>query len=98
MPNRLFVGNLPFHATEDLLKQTFSAAGEVSSVSLVLDRQTGQSRGFAFVEMATPAAMQKAIADLNGADLGGRPLKVDVATERKQDGGGGRPHRRGGRW
>jgi cold-inducible RNA-binding protein len=109
MSNRLFVGNLPFHATEDLLKQTFSASGDVSSVSLVLDRETGQSRGFGFVEMATPEAAKKAINDLNGTDLGGRPLRVDVAGERKpRDGGGGggfgggggggrRNDRRGGR-
>ena len=89
MSNRLYVGNLVFHATEDLLKQRFSESGDVVSVAVVLDRETGQSRGFAFVEMASPAAAQKAIADLDGQDLQGRALRVSVAEERKSRGGGG---------
>ena len=89
MSNRLYVGNLPFHATNDLLQQHFAACGEVVSVSVMVDRQTGQSRGFAFVEMATPAAAQKAISDLNGRDFEGRSLRVDVAEERRSGGGGG---------
>ncbi|MBX3159381.1 MAG: RNA-binding protein [Deltaproteobacteria bacterium] len=89
MSNRLYVGNLPFHATEDLIQKHFAATGEVSAVQLMLDRETGQSRGFCFVEMATPEGAQKAIADLNGRDFAGRSLRVDVAEERRGGGGGG---------
>ena len=89
MSNRLYVGNLPFHATEDLIAQHFTAAGEVASVQLMLDRATGQSRGFCFVEMANPEGAQKAISELNGQELGGRSLRVDVAEERRPGGGGG---------
>src|SRR5438105_3623302 len=89
MSNRLYVGNLPFHATEDLIQKHFAVAGEVSSVQLMLDRESGRSRGFCFVEMTTPAGAKKAIDDLNGKDLGGRNLRVDVAEERRTGGGGG---------
>jgi RNA recognition motif-containing protein len=103
MSNRLFVGNLPFHVTEDLLKQHVGQSGEVRSVDLILDRVSGRPRGFAFVEMATSEAMQKAISDLDGRDFEGRPLNVKVAEDRRSGGGGprggggggGRP--RGGR-
>jgi cold-inducible RNA-binding protein len=89
MTNRLYVGNLAFHATEDLITKHFAECGEVKSVSLMLDRQTGQSRGFAFVEMADSAGAQKALSDLNGKDFQGRSLRVDVAEERRSGGGGG---------
>ncbi len=89
MSNRLYVGNLPFHATEDLISQRFATCGEVREVALMLDRMTGQSRGFCFVEMATPEGAQKAIQDLNGQDFEGRSLRVDVAQERSSRGGGG---------
>ena len=89
MSNRLYVGNLPFHATEDLIQKHFAAAGEVSSVQLMIDRVSGQSRGFCFVEMASPDGVKKAISDLNGVELGGRSLRVDVAEERRPGGGGG---------
>lgn len=94
MSNRLYVGNLPFHATEDLITQHFATSGEVKAVNLMIDRMSGQSRGFCFVEMADPAAAQKAITDLNGKALGGRSLRVDIAEERRPGGGGGGP--RGG--
>jgi RNA recognition motif-containing protein len=74
MSSRLYVGNLPYHATEDLITQHFSASGEVKAVNLMIDRMSGQSRGFCFVEMATADAAQKAIADLNGKDFAGRSL------------------------
>ena len=90
MTNRLYVGNLAFHATEDLINQHFSACGEVVSVSVMTDRETGRSRGFAFVEMGSAEAAQKAIQELNGSDLQGRPLRVDIAAERGGGGGGGR--------
>jgi RNA recognition motif-containing protein len=89
MSNRLYVGNLPYHATEDLIAQHFAVSGEVKAVNLMIDRMSGQSRGFCFVEMATPDAAQKAIADLNGKDFAGRSLRVDVAEERRPGGGGG---------
>jgi RNA recognition motif-containing protein len=89
MSNRLYVGNLPFHATEDLIQKHFAAAGEVASVQLMIDRVSGQSRGFGFVEMASPEGVKKAIAELNGVELGGRSLRIDVAEERRGGGGGG---------
>jgi cold-inducible RNA-binding protein len=89
MSNRLYVGNLPFHATEDLLQKTFATSGEVVSATVLLDRMTGQSRGFGFVEMTTADAAKKAIADLDGKDLEGRALRVSVAEERRPGGGGG---------
>ena len=89
MSNRLYVGNLPFHATEDLINQKFSTCGEVREVALMLDRMTGQSRGFCFVEMATPEGAEKALSQLNGQDFEGRALRVDVAQERPARGGGG---------
>ena len=98
MSNRLYVGNLVFHVTEDLLKQRMSVCGEVLSVDLILDRMTGRPRGFAFVEMATPEAMQKAISELDGHDLEGRPLTVKVAEERRGGNGSrGGSGPRGGR-
>ena len=87
MSSRLYVGNLPYHATEDLIAQHFSAAGEVKAVNLMIDRMSGQSRGFCFVEMASADAAQKAIADLNGKDFAGRSLRVDIAEERRPGGG-----------
>jgi cold-inducible RNA-binding protein len=96
MSNRLYVGNLPFHATEDLISQRFAACGEVREVALMLDRMTGRSRGFCFVEMATPEGAQKALSDLNGQDFEGRPLRVDMAQERPARGGGGGGGRGGG--
>ena len=89
MSNRLYVGNLPFHATEDLISQRFATCGEVKEVALMLERMTGQSRGFCFVEMATSEGAQKAIDSLNGEDFEGRSLRVDVAQERPRGGGGG---------
>jgi RNA recognition motif-containing protein len=89
MSNRLYVGNLPFHATEDLIQQHFAAAGEVAAVQLMIDRMSGQSRGFGFVEMASPEAAQQAIEKLNGVELGGRALRIDIAEERRGGGGGG---------
>ncbi|MGE0403660.1 MAG: RNA recognition motif domain-containing protein [Kofleriaceae bacterium] len=89
MSNRLYVGNLSFHTTEDLLRAHFASVGEVANVAVMLDRETGRSRGFAFVEMATADGAQKAISELNGRDFEGRSLRVDVAEE-KRSGGGGR--------
>ncbi len=96
MSSRLYVGNLPFHATEDLLTQAFSACGEVKEASIVLDRMSGRSRGFGFVEMASPDLAQKAIEQLDGQDLGGRAMRVSLAEERRGGGGGGGGGFRGG--
>lgn len=96
MSNRLYVGNLPFHATESLISERFSSCGEVRSVDLVLDRVSGQSRGFGFVEMATSEGAQKALSELNGQDFEGRALRVDVAQEKRGGGGGGGGGPRGG--
>ena len=88
MTNRLYVGNLAFNATEILINKHFSECGEVLSVAVMTDRDTGQSRGFAFVEMADAAGAKKALTELNGKEFQGRALRVDVAEDRR--GGGGR--------
>jgi cold-inducible RNA-binding protein len=96
MGNRLYVGNLPYHATEELISERFATCGEVREVALMIDRISGQSRGFCFVEMATPEGAEKALAELNGQDFEGRALRVDVAQERPRGGGGGGGFRGGG--
>jgi RNA recognition motif-containing protein len=96
---RLYVGNLSFHTTEDQLRSLFANYGQIDSVSLVTDRNTGQSRGFAFVEVADDAAAQKAIDELNGRDVDGRNLTVNEARPREERGprgGGGGGGGRGG--
>jgi RNA recognition motif-containing protein len=91
MGTRIFVGNLPFSATETQLNELFSQHGEVTSVSIVKDKFTDRSRGFAFVEMTAADAATAAIAALNQHQLEGRPLTVNVARERTE---GSRPQRR----
>jgi RNA recognition motif-containing protein len=86
MSQRIFVGNLPFSATEEQLRELFSKHGEVSSAEVVKDRFTDRSRGFAFVEMATSEAATAAIAALNGHQMDGRPLTVNEARSRKEGG------------
>jgi RNA recognition motif-containing protein len=100
MGNRLYVGNLSFSATNDTVRTAFAAFGEITDVHVVSDRETGQSRGFGFVTMGSSDAAQKAIAQMNGAMLDGRSLKVNEAEERQGGGGGGRGGRGGGggRW
>jgi RNA recognition motif-containing protein len=89
MGNRLYVGNLSFHTTTDVLRQAFSGSGEVTDAHVVTDRETGRSRGFGFITMASEEQAQAAIQAMNGADLDGRPLRVNEAEERPQRGGGG---------
>jgi len=89
MGNRLFVGNLSFNTTEESLMAAFQEFGEVVEARLMTERETGRSRGFAFVEMATPEAATKAIEEMNGAVLDGRPLRVNEAEKRPERGGGG---------
>jgi hypothetical protein len=84
--NRLYVGNLPYSTTDESLREAFSAHGEVVSSSVVLDRATGRSRGFGFIEMATPEQAQKATEAMNGFMLDGRPLTVNEARERAPGG------------
>ncbi len=90
---RLYVGNLSYATTKETLEKTFGTYGEVVSVSIITDRQTGRPKGFAFVEMSTPEEGDAAKAALNGADLEGRALNVDNAREQEQRkpsyGGGG---------
>jgi RNA recognition motif-containing protein len=101
----IFVGNLNFNTGEDELRQMFEQYGQVDRVAIMTDRDTGRSRGFAFVEMTNAEDGEKAIAALNGAQLGGRTLNVNEARpkmERSGGGGGGGRGRdrgdRGGRW
>jgi RNA recognition motif-containing protein len=100
----IFVGNLSFSTTEDELRQLFEPFGQVDRVSIMTDRDTGRSRGFGFVEMASNEDGEKAITALNGSQVGGRTLNVNEArpkTERAGGGGGGGGFRdrgdRGGR-
>jgi cold-inducible RNA-binding protein len=85
----IFVGNLSFGATEDSVRRMFEAHGTVDRVSIVTDRDTGQARGFGFVEMSDNAQGDAAIAALNGADLDGRALNVNEARPKEDRGGGG---------
>ena len=93
----LFVGNLPFSTTEDALRELFAAYGEVQQVRVMTDRDTGKPRGFAFVEMTQDEDAAKAIAALNGKDLGGRALTVNEARPKPDRGGGPRFGGGGGR-
>jgi len=92
---KIYVGNLPWSATDADLRDFFSSIGNVHSASVITDRETGRSRGFGFVEMDDGDA-EKAINDLNGRDMGGRPLRVNEAQERQRRPGGGGGG--GGRW
>ena len=94
MSKKLYVGNLPFSATEADLKELFEQHGTVESVNVIMDRDTGRARGFGFVEM-DEAGAAKAMQALDGQDFSGRDLKVNEAKERSSD-GGGRGSRGGG--
>jgi RNA recognition motif-containing protein len=97
MGKRLYVGNLPFSATEDSLMDMFQQAGQVDSTKIITDRDTGRSKGFGFVEMSTDEEAQKAITRFNGADVEGRALTVNEARPMEpRDGGGGGGGRFGG--
>ena len=96
----IFVGNLDFNTSEEELRQAFEGYGQVDRVSIMTDRETGRSRGFGFVEMTNAEDGEKAIAALNGTQLGGRTLNVNEArpkAERSGGGGGGGGRDRGGR-
>jgi len=94
MSSKLFVGNLSFDTTENDLNDAFAAHGTVTETNLMMDRATGRPRGFGFITMSTPEEAQKAIAALNGSQLGGRALTVNVAKPREERAGGGGGGRR----
>ena len=94
----IYVGNCSYDVTEEQLREAFAAFGEVESVKVIRDRDTGRARGFAFVEMVDSSAAEAAIQGLNGTDLGGRSLKVNEARPREDRGGGGRGGGGGRRW
>ena len=98
METKIYVGNLSYDTTEDDLRTLFAQAGTVASVALIKDRDTGQSKGFAFVEMSNQSEAEKAIQTFNGYTLSNRPLKVNLARPREERsfGGGGGGYGRGG--
>ena len=87
--NRLYVGNLSWDSTEASLREAFSSFGEVVDIKLITDRETGRSRGFGFVTMDSDESAEQAIEGMNGSVVDGRPLRVNVAEERRPRGGGG---------
>ena len=98
MTKRIYVGNLPYSATEEEVRDLFSQHGEIISVAMITDRETGRFRGFCFVEMEDDAA-DAAIEALNDQEMGGRSLRVNEARPREERGGqGGYRDRGGGRW
>jgi|SRR5437667_1887364 RNA recognition motif-containing protein len=99
MSTKLFVGNLSFNTTENDLQDAFAAHGTVVEANLMMDRMTGKPRGFGFITMSTPEEAQKAIDSLNGTELDGRALTVNIARPREErpGGGGGRREFGGGR-
>ncbi len=96
MENKLYVGNLAYSTTEDDIRSLFAQAGTVTSVALIKDRDTGQSKGFAFVEMSNQSEAEKAIQTFNGYMMSNRPLKVNMARPREERGFGGGGGRGGG--
>jgi RNA recognition motif-containing protein len=101
MGSKLYVGGLPYSATEQQLSDLFAAHGTVASARIIADKFTGQSRGFGFVEMSSDSEAKAAIAALNGSDMGGRSLTVNEAKpmEQRSGGGGGRgPGGKRDRW
>lgn len=103
MGKKLYVGNLPFSATEQELTDAFAQCGTVTSARIIVDRETGRSKGFAFVEMSTDEEAVKAIEQYNGADYSGRPMTVNearpmVPRDNNRSGGGGFQSRRPSRY
>ncbi len=96
MTKKIYVGNLPFSSTQEDLESLFGRHGNVASVNVITDRETGRPRGFAFVEMDSASDADDAIRALDGSNLGGRDIRVNEAQDRRGGGGGG--ERRGGRY
>ena len=93
---KIYIGNMSFDTTEESVRQAFETYGEITSVNLIADRDTGRPKGFGFVEMANDEQAKAAIAGLNGTDMGGRTVNVNEARPRPEGGGGGRGGYRGG--
>jgi len=89
LSKKIYVGNLPFSATEDEVRNLFESHGEIVSVNVIMDRETGRARGFGFVEMAEAGDADNAIRTLDGTDMGGRSLRVNEAQDKPRGGGGG---------
>ncbi len=90
MGKKLYVGNLPFSATEDSLKEAFSQFGTVESITIIMDRDTGRPKGFGFLEMSSQKEAADVVAKMNGAEMDGRALRVNEALAKSpRDGGGG---------
>ena len=89
LSKKIYIGNLPFSSTEEELRAVFERHGEVASVAVITDRETGRPRGFAFVEMDDSSAADDAIRALDGSELGGRSIRVNEAQDRRGGGGGG---------
>ncbi len=89
LSKKLYVGNLPFSATEDELRGVFERHGSVDTVNVITDRETGRARGFAFVEMSDENAANEAIRALDDSEMGGRNIRVNEAQDRQRGGGGG---------
>ena len=95
MQNKLYVGSLPFSFEENDLENQFSSFGEIREVKLIRDRESGRSKGFAFVTFETEEAAQAAL-ELNGSEMGGRSVRVNIAIDKPRSGGGGGGGHRGG--
>jgi len=90
MNNKLYVGNVSYQVNESSLEQTFSSFGKVKSVKIITDRETGRTKGFAFVEMESDEDAQNCITNLDGKELDGRPLRVNIAQDKKDTKSNGR--------
>jgi RNA recognition motif-containing protein len=97
MPKKLFVGSLSWNINDQGLREAFEPFGEITEATVITDRDSGRSRGFGFVTFVDEEAADKAISALDGTELDGRPVKVNVARERSRNGGGG-GYGGGGRW
>ena len=98
MAQKLFVGGIAFATTSERLREVFAQSGTVVSATVVTDQSTGQSRGFGFVEMSTNEEADRAVQALNGRDLDGRSLKVEISKPKTSGGGSGRGFGGGGGW
>ena len=88
--NKVYVGNLPFTVSEEQLRDIFAGYGEISQLNLIMDRDTGRPKGFGFITFATQQSAEKAL-EQNGKDMGGRALRVNIATEKPREARGARP-------